>query len=224
MKLLAFDGKHKIADKYEENPYIVEQQDYSVPVYTVRREDGQGRKKVLHRNHLLPISDLPIPSRAEDEEKPKYSIRLKTHTPTPSLKSDDQERVFELGGEESDDQLELILMQEPDASAVDEVHQPASPVPVCEVRQVILGDILQPDALPPPIGWDEQLDLVDVEVDVEVDQQADVSKATELEDTDDSAVIPPPPPLPDDTFPEDAGIPERRDLRRSVRTRGPPDR
>ena len=203
MKLLAFDGKHRIADKYEEYPYIVEQQDYSVPVYTVRREDGQGRKKVLHRNHLLPISGLPIPSRAEDEEKPKDSIRLKTPTPTPSLKSDDQERVFELGGEESDDQLELILMQEPDASVVDEVHQPASPVPVCEVRQVILGDILQPDALPPPIGWDEQPDLVDVEV----DQQADVSEATELEDTDDSAVIPPPPPLPDDTFPEDAGIP-----------------
>ena len=72
MKLLAFDGKHNIADKYEEYPYIVvEQQDSSIPVYTVRTEDGQGRKKVLHCNHLLPISDLPIPSRAEDEEKPK---------------------------------------------------------------------------------------------------------------------------------------------------------
>ena len=99
VKLLAFDGKHKIADKYEEYPYIVvEQQDSSVPVYTVRREDGQGRKKVLHRNHLLPISDLPIPSRAEDEEKPKDSTRLKTPIPTPSLKSDAQERVFEQGG------------------------------------------------------------------------------------------------------------------------------
>ena len=119
VKLLAFDGKHKIADKYEEYPYIVvEQQDSSVPVYIVRRKHGQGRKKVLHRRkkvlHLLPISDLPIPTRAEDEEKPKDSTRLKTPTPTPSLKSDAQERVFELGGEENDDQVELILMQEPD--------------------------------------------------------------------------------------------------------------
>ena len=76
--------------------------------------------------------------------------------------------------------------------------------------------MLQSDALPPPIGWDEQPDLVDVEV----DQQADVSD-TELEDTDDLAVVPPPPTLPDDTFPEDAGIPERRELSRSERTRGP---
>ena len=56
-----------------------------------------------------------------------------------------------------------------------------------------------------------------------MDQQADVSD-TELEDTDDLAVVLPPPPLPDDTFPEDAGIPERRELRRSERTRGHPDR
>ena len=53
------------------------------------------------------------------EEKPKDSTRLKTPIPTPSLKSDAQERVFEQGGKESDDQLELILMQEPDASVVD---------------------------------------------------------------------------------------------------------
>ena len=110
-------------------------------------------------------------------------------------------------------------MQEPDASVVDEVHQPASPVPAYEVRQAVPDDMLQPVALPPPIGWDEKPDLVDVEV----DQQADVSD-TELEDTDDLAVVPPPPPLPDDTFPEDAGIPDRRELRRSERTRGPPDR
>ena len=94
----------------------------------MRREDGQGRKKVLQES---------------------YSAYQRP--PTPSLKSDAQERVFELGGEESDDQLE----QEPDASVVDEVHQPSSPVPVREVRQVIPDDMLQPYALPPPIGWDE---------------------------------------------------------------------
>ena len=53
----------------------------------MRREDGQGRKKVVHRSHLLPINDP-------------------------------QERVFELGREESDDQIEMSLVQEPNASVV----------------------------------------------------------------------------------------------------------
>lgn len=56
VKVVAFDGKHKIADKWEEEAYIVlRQPNKEVPVYVVQREDGTGKKRTLHRNLLLPI-------------------------------------------------------------------------------------------------------------------------------------------------------------------------
>lgn len=63
VKVVAFDGKHKIADRWEDTPYIVLQQpNTNVPVFKVKREDGEGRCKTLHRNLLLPIgSKLPSP-------------------------------------------------------------------------------------------------------------------------------------------------------------------
>lgn len=63
VKVVAFDGKHKIADRWEDTPYIVLQQpNNNVPVFKVKREDGEGRCKTLHRNVLLPIgSKLPSP-------------------------------------------------------------------------------------------------------------------------------------------------------------------
>ena len=160
LKLLAFDGKHKIADKYEEYLYIA--------------ADETRRTRYSS-------------SRAEDEEKPKNSNRLKTLT---TLTSSSESDAKELVGEER------VSARACCECIVDKVNQPASSVSVCYVRQVIPDDMLQPVALPPPIGWDQQPDLYALEV----DQQADLSD-TELKDTDDLTVVPPPPPLPDDTFP-----------------------
>ena len=63
VKVVAFDGKHKIADRWEDNPYIIIQQpNNNIQVFKVKREDGEGRCKTLHRNLLLPIgSKLPSP-------------------------------------------------------------------------------------------------------------------------------------------------------------------
>ena len=52
------DGRHKLADKWEEEAYIVVSQvDPDIPVFDVRKENNPrgGRCKRLHRNHLLPI-------------------------------------------------------------------------------------------------------------------------------------------------------------------------
>lgn len=62
VKVVAFEGKHKIADRWERGAYVVMRQpDESIPVFTVQREDGGGPMRTLHRNLLLPISSLPIP-------------------------------------------------------------------------------------------------------------------------------------------------------------------
>jgi hypothetical protein len=60
VKIVAFDGKHKIADKWEDEPYrIVSQPNRDIPVYMVERENREGQKRTLHRNLLLPIGFLP---------------------------------------------------------------------------------------------------------------------------------------------------------------------
>lgn len=57
---LGVKGKHKIADRWEEDPYIVLDQPIpDIPVFSLKREDGQGRLRKLHRNQLLPFMSLP---------------------------------------------------------------------------------------------------------------------------------------------------------------------
>lgn len=56
VKVLAFKGKHKLADKFEENIYeVIDQPHKDIPVYIVRSSDGV--RKTLHRNHLLPLGN-----------------------------------------------------------------------------------------------------------------------------------------------------------------------
>ena len=59
---LGIKGKHKIADKWEEEPYIVNYKPISnIPVFEVKREDGKCRLRKLHRNQFHPFSGLPAP-------------------------------------------------------------------------------------------------------------------------------------------------------------------
>ena len=52
VKILKFDGKHKIEDRYEDQIYtVVGQPDMNIPVFKVKGEDNT--EKTLHRNHLF---------------------------------------------------------------------------------------------------------------------------------------------------------------------------
>ncbi|XP_021361933.1 uncharacterized protein LOC110455850 [Mizuhopecten yessoensis] len=80
-KIVAFDGKHKLSDKWEEHPYIViTKPNPDVPVYEVKREDGEGRSKTFHRNLLLPISylrgrsDKPVPRPRRPRKPPTTPV------------------------------------------------------------------------------------------------------------------------------------------------------
>jgi hypothetical protein len=56
LRVVAFDGRHKLAEKWEEDPYLViSQPNKDIPVYKVQREDGVGRVRILHINLLKPI-------------------------------------------------------------------------------------------------------------------------------------------------------------------------
>ncbi|VDH99417.1 Hypothetical predicted protein [Mytilus galloprovincialis] len=70
VKVVAFEGKHKIADKWEEDTYrIVRQPNKDIPVYVVQKENGEGRKRTLDRNLLLPIGHLPGLEKATEPKR-----------------------------------------------------------------------------------------------------------------------------------------------------------
>ncbi|XP_041367000.1 uncharacterized protein LOC121381719 [Gigantopelta aegis] len=72
VRRLAFDGKHKIADRWEEEPYLIQDQpNKDIPVFVVRKEIGHGKSRTLHRNLLLPIGSLPIAIDVPDVPTPK---------------------------------------------------------------------------------------------------------------------------------------------------------
>jgi hypothetical protein len=82
VRKLAFEGKHKLADKWESQAYVVlEQPNVDIPVYKVKREDNIGRVRTMHRNLLLPIGILPLKEpvgRRQPETVPAIHNRRKT--------------------------------------------------------------------------------------------------------------------------------------------------
>ena len=105
VKVVAFDGKHKIADRWEEDTYrIVSQPNVEIPVYVVQKENGEGRKRTLHRNLLLPIGHLPGMQKAEKLRRtpaPRKATRSK-HLDDEQTKSDSSKEVTEESDEESE--------------------------------------------------------------------------------------------------------------------------
>ena len=81
VKALAFQGPHKLANRWEEEPYIIlTQPNPDVPVYVVKPENGIGRTRTLHRNHLLPIGSLPIENNTRPQPRPRQSVKQNRET------------------------------------------------------------------------------------------------------------------------------------------------
>ena len=81
VKVVAFDGKHKIADRWEEDVYVVlSKPNPDIPVFVVQREDKTGRKRTLHRNLLLPLGsrlkDAGESEEEDEEEEREVEVRV----------------------------------------------------------------------------------------------------------------------------------------------------
>lgn len=53
---LGLRGKHKLADRWSSVIYVVDKQLTNLPVYQLTPEKGDVPKKVLHKDHILPVS------------------------------------------------------------------------------------------------------------------------------------------------------------------------
>ena len=73
IKNVGLKGKHKIADRWHEEVYVVlAQPNQDIPVFEVQQENsekGKRRTRVLHRNLLLPINSVPAKVPGDVEEK-----------------------------------------------------------------------------------------------------------------------------------------------------------
>ena len=133
VKKVAWTGRHKIQDRWEEGEYVVVAlPDPSIPVYKVKSVDG-GNIRILHRNLLLPLGVQLKPVDNEDssdsdsdlDEKamPDVGIILNRSTEHPSADDVANEAfVDEAGKGESDSiidrgpcvQMDEVLPEEND--------------------------------------------------------------------------------------------------------------
>ncbi|XP_013855935.1 uncharacterized protein LOC106511737, partial [Austrofundulus limnaeus] len=67
-------GKHKLADRWESDVYVVLRQSGDVPVYVVKPETRDGPQRTLHRDLLLPCGFLPM-TLVESEINPPKAVR-----------------------------------------------------------------------------------------------------------------------------------------------------
>ena len=86
--VLAFEGKHKLADKWTADIYVVvSQPNVDIHVYRVKREDGQGHEKSLHGNNLFHLgSSLMDESQTTNSsDKDKSDVAQAAFVPLPQI-------------------------------------------------------------------------------------------------------------------------------------------
>ena len=101
MKKVAFQGKHKLANRWEDDVYRVKDHpNTEIPVFVVERENDSGVTKTLHRNMLLPINFLPFTQdgvhsdetvKARPTPTPRKTTRQKNPEPSPVSGSESED-------------------------------------------------------------------------------------------------------------------------------------
>ena len=137
VKILAFEGRHKLANKWEDGVYtVLEQPNKDVPVYNVQLEDRTGPKRKLHRNHLLPVNHLPI-----ETTPPPVAAPRKRLPPKPAPRK----AVLEDTSSESDSDVEQIVdiqVKNDDVHSASEVSEVLSNnASASEVSEVLSSDV-----------------------------------------------------------------------------------
>ena len=127
VKIVAFDGRHKIADKWEDDVYVIlNQPNPSIPVYEVGKENGGGRKRILHRNLLLPVGC--IPRREIQIPKPRPRKCVKSNVPK-AMSPSEHSNLSDKSDTDSieDDSFEVIPhLPNGATSTVDPVDRPVA--------------------------------------------------------------------------------------------------
>ena len=194
MKILAHDGKHKIQDKWEEDPYIIiEQPNKDIPVFVVQKEGGEGRKRTLHRNVLLPIGSL-----FETDDRPVPKPRKK---PQPKPRKTRLEESYSAAQpvSDSEDSVVVTLQRTEDNQMSDDDRRSDMRDNVYEDAHSLQEETLsQPEEHEDEEHEDEEIDEDEEDEDdqEEEDVQAVNTAPVSESDSDDHETVPIPPPRP----------------------------
>ena len=132
VKVVAFNGKHKIADRWENDTYaVLSQPNPGIPVYVVQREDKGGPKRTLHRNLLLPINSLPLDSRTTNDRNTVMDqnddARADTHS-VDDVRDNDIDSISSDDTQDTQDDYDVIQIDEYlDSDDPDPVEHAAMP-------------------------------------------------------------------------------------------------
>ena len=132
-------GKHKLADKWESDVYIVVKRAGTLPVYTVRPENKDKPSRTLHRDLLLPCGYLPAPVTSQPKKQP---LR-----PKPLPTSDNPTNTDDLSDEEETIPSRWYNSEPPKFTTVIHVPNPSLMVPTpMETTPSISSDAVAEDA------------------------------------------------------------------------------
>ena len=110
VRQLSLRGKQKLANKWEDEIHVVlEQPADEFPVFVVRREDGSGRKRTLHRNMLLPVNHLPVST--EPREEKQSTKKPKPPNTREQRRGKEKETTSEGENESSDEETSRYYLQ-----------------------------------------------------------------------------------------------------------------
>jgi hypothetical protein len=147
VKILAFDGKHKIADKWESQPYVVlEKPNQDIPVFNVQVEDGNGPIRTLHRNHLLPIGELPL--QASESDNAEDLLQSDSGDEQESIDSEEHDILIIDSSQSTIPHISTALNFVPDQAGIEQVVDFPDPEPIAEPEHVL--DQPDPESLPDP--------------------------------------------------------------------------
>lgn len=194
VKILAHDGKHKLSDKWSDEIYVVtEQTNSDIPVYKVKREDGEGIQKTLHRNHLLHLGNA-LQDETNDPVKPIPKPRKQAPTPMPRLKRKvlSEETVKKTNSDSEDEDSSFVITTTTKHNQYDSIDYDAA---TSDEETVLEGGIIEERGtavdVDPMVSGDAQVpdqQLNILEGDDSGDTEADTSDVRP-EETDASSIL-----------------------------------
>jgi len=230
VRRVAFDGKHKLADTYEDDIYsVVCQTNPDVPVYRVRSGD---KEKVLHRNLLYLVDHQDLDEDSEDtDDETDEDTRKEVSTVKKSDVTNDQD------DSDSDDGLVVVTGRDGDAYHMDEESQEVEICPSVEDDPEEIARV-EPEETPEDIDRDlvvtveetpeedeEDIEAIDItEANADVTHPEEDAGDVEDEDAVESDVQHTEADIPADVPAERGDMRPVPPPRRTTRVSRPPDR
>ena len=139
VKNVRLRGKHKLADKWESDVYVVLKQCGDVPVYIVRPETREGPQRTLHRDLLLACGFLPMTSAESETDTTKTARRPRTRQ-HPREDSSDTADGSEPPSDPEDFYYDGHRNLRVETLAFNQVPEPAEQVPERTIPQYAPGE------------------------------------------------------------------------------------